>query len=565
MPLNITVSNFRGIEHAALSCAPIALVAGLNATGKSSVAQAVAACLTGSGLFNRFELTKGAADQLVRRGSQEGKASVSSEGGTVTMAWPGCELSSTGADAPHGSTIAAGLVSIATLPVKERAAALEPYLHSEPTKDDLTLIMEPGVKFRQESIDALWDEIQKKGWDAAAAGYEAARRDAGRDWSKITGQNFGSDKAAKWRPDGWRDDLAEADLARLEAELPPARAALEKAIAGAAVDEAELSRLRELAGKVDGLVDALAAAEQKVETARTAVATSRTTRQGLAEPVAATGMPCPHCEKPILLVRKGPETRLQKFEPLSEKENKQRQLAVADADGELSRLDAEHGAAQTGQRGALQAVAEARRAAETLAGLGEKKGSDASVDQARETVAKLETDIRIVKQFTEAAALYRAWQGANLRLAILVPTGLREKKLGEVIEAFNDMVLAPLCETAGWKRVDITTELTVRLGERPYPLLSAGEKYRVRATLQIAMARHDGSTMVVLDGADILDTPGRNGLFGLLKETGIPALVCMTTVRGASVPDLTAAGLGATYVIENARVKPLSAEQEQAA
>lgn len=40
MNMEITVKNYRGCESAELSIAPLALVAGINGAGKSSIAQA---------------------------------------------------------------------------------------------------------------------------------------------------------------------------------------------------------------------------------------------------------------------------------------------------------------------------------------------------------------------------------------------------------------------------------------------------------------------------------------------------------------------------------------------
>ena len=71
------------------------------------------------------------------------------------------------------------------------------------------------------------------------------------------------------------------------------------------------------------------------------------------------------------------------------------------------------------------------------------------------------------------------------------------------------------------------------------------------------MAQLDGSAMVVLDAADVLDGPTRSGLFALLEEAGLPALVCMTLSRREQLPDLAAAGLGASWWIEDGVAQPL--------
>ena len=69
--------------------------------------------------------------------------------------------------------------------------------------------------------------------------------------------------------------------------------------------------------------------------------------------------------------------------------------------------------------------------------------------------------------------------------------------------------------------------MTLAYGGRPYPL-STYEQYRVRAVLQMAMARLDNSAMVVLDAADVLDGTTHSGLFALFSKQQLAALVCMT-------------------------------------
>ena len=94
-------------------------------------------------------------------------------------------------------------------------------------------------------------------------------------------------------------------------------------------------------------------------------------------------------------------------------------------------------------------------------------------------------------------------------------------------------------------------------GGRPYGLLSESEGFRSRAVLAIACAKMDGSPVVILDGAEVLDRDGRNGLIGAIKASGKMALLGMMFMASADVPDLAKAGLGESYWIENGVAKPL--------
>ncbi len=93
-----------------------------------------------------------------------------------------------------------------------------------------------------------------------------------------------------------------------------------------------------------------------------------------------------------------------------------------------------------------------------------------------------------------------------------------------------------------------------------YPLLSESEQFRVRVTLQVAIAKMDDSAAMVIDRADILDRQGRNGMMKLLLRTGIPTLVCMTILDPEKdpPPDLAAKGKGQTYWLAKGIATPLN-------
>jgi hypothetical protein len=131
------VRNFRGCAKAEIVCDPIALVAGRNAAGKSSLAMAVGAALVGTTLPLNI-VNKKDAPALVMTGASEGLAEITAEGGGIArITWPACEMTTQG-DPPRASFYAAGLASVATMPPKERAQELADYLHADPAREDLT-------------------------------------------------------------------------------------------------------------------------------------------------------------------------------------------------------------------------------------------------------------------------------------------------------------------------------------------------------------------------------------------------------------------------------------------
>jgi hypothetical protein len=102
------------------------------------------------------------------------------------------------------------------------------------------------------------------------------------------------------------------------------------------------------------------------------------------------------------------------------------------------------------------------------------------------------------------------------------------------------------------------------MGGTPYEGLSSSEQWRVRTIVQVAIASHDGSSLILLDDADILHMKNREALVALLDREKIKAVVAMTLNSPDKTPDLQAAGLGRSYRVEGGQVIEL-ADARQAA
>ncbi len=478
------------------------------------------------------------------------------------MAWPEAKRSQTGAAPPTASIYAAGLSCIFDLDKADRANALSPYLKSLPSKADLTLAMQD--KFMPEAIDNLWAEIEAKGWDNTAAAWETARRDAGRDWRQITGENFGSDRAANWTPPGADKIALASSVEDLTKKVADAKAALESALSASAVDDAELTRLRGIASELDARVTAVSEAILVLEKAQTAKTEAIKVRQALPVTTVATHvMECPSCAAK-LVVRDGQTLEL--YETIDDALLKARRLAIASADGDLSNKTAAQTNAETAVRAANAARDEAMQARDKIAASakGGKTGSPALLATAREVLAALETILAQKKQMDAANTAYIRWQSANLKLALLVPEGLRAVTLGKVIDVFNSGVLAPLCEVASWPAIALTQELTATVGGRPRTLVSTGMQWRAQIVLQAAMASLDGSTMLVIDNLPDLDANARNGLFCILQHIKLPALICMANISEVAALDMAKHNLGGTWHIKDGKTVPFGVLAEAA-
>ena len=85
--------------------------------------------------------------------------------------------------------------------------------------------------------------------------------------------------------------------------------------------------------------------------------------------------------------------------------------------------------------------------------------------------------------------------------------------------------------------------------EMAKPLISA------RALYKVCFIEERPGDALVIDGADILDKAGRNGLLRLLLAADRPSLVCMTMATSEDMPDLRGNEIGHSYWIENSRTE----------
>jgi hypothetical protein len=149
------------------------------------------------------------------------------------------------------------------------------------------------------------------------------------------------------------------------------------------------------------------------------------------------------------------------------------------------------------------------------------------------------------KRTEQAASIHRQIQAALKIAEILGPRGLRGEMRGEVFALVNS-ALAELSAVMGIDPVEVVQAeapggrgetITATMGGRPYHALSRSEQWRVDVLLQLEIARRDGSAMVVIDGADILDGPARFGLVKGLEHAGLRAVVFMTAAAPSKVAD----------------------------
>ena len=522
--MQLTIKNLRGIKAATIDLSGIALVAGLNGSGKSSIAMAAAACLMGTASPLPGMLAKDAR-LLLRDDAQRGSATL----GGVTVNWPGGTVTG---DGPWHSPIVAGMQSPATMPAKERGPWLIATLKAEPTLDDLRAALAEILPAK--GIEAVCASVTESGWDGALARAKENGTKAKGAWEHVTGERYGSQKAQDWRPSG----LGSTDGPALERAVADLTQQYHAAMQSHAISKSEAQALHAACApeRIEAEKVALGAAEQTLDAAESAMTAAtatleRTPKPGAPQVTAA----CPDCGSSLVVVS---NTVLH------------RAGAAAPVDtGAYAAAQQAQQAAAAALRAAREAVADCRRrwnacmdAADRLATHSE---SDPDLsERLRVQMEQAQHELVQCNRMIDAGRQHAAVMRAESIAAVLAPDGLRRKALTDAVAAMN-AELAALCAKAAFPAVTVADDGAVSAMGRPYALLSEGEKFRTRVMLQLWQADREAAPLVVVDAADLLDAPGRTGLFRALS--GRSALVTMTYSKREDVIKARA-GLGVYWL-----------------
>lgn len=538
---NLIISYFRGIKKATIPITPLTLIAGHNHAGKSSIAAAAAALLTGKTLPDWCK--KKDASDIVNVVSGRGTIELIAPDGSAEIEYPSAASSTTGTP-PHSSPVAVGITSPVDLSDRERAGYFAELLGTEPTADDLRAALS-DADLTDAQFSEIWDSIRITGWDAAHKRAAERGAEAKGAWQHVTSEQYGKIKAANWRPVGWstrHDDMtvgiSDSDLASIAEAIEKLRSERDGITGRIAVTDAEMKRLREYS---DGYSTAKATHDGNTKRYRALAAKLSELKSSAPEPVAITDQDCPHCGKPLRvnagqIVAGGKITKAQVA--AAEKARAEHAENVAEL---TAQVDA---AIEDGTKSAAL-LAECTKARDELAAVqaqnfkGDKK-STRTVDQIDAEIESHEADRDMITVRRDAAKYHAAIERNAVIVAALAPDGVRKTALERGLGGINAS-MAGICADR-WATVELTPELNITFGGRDYRLLSQSEQYRVRATVQIACAVLDGSDVLVFDGADILDRVGRQGLVSAVMESGLPALVCMTYLNRDDMPDLSAVG-----------------------
>lgn len=516
--MNLTIKDFRGISDLSATIDGILLVAGPNGAGKSSACAAIAACLTGD-LLPFQGVTKAKAALLVRDGGASASATLTGPDGGAAVTWPDCQRAEKGR-APWASPVAAGLVNPLAMAPKERAAWLIGLIGAMPSCAALTEAWK-ATGASMNDCGQMWTAIESRGWEAAHAEAKEQGAKYKGAWERVTGARYGSAKAAAWRPEGWRSGIDALGLDELSRNAEAAAARQDEVRKAALVGETKRADYQAALSRRQAALSTLDHAKGYAGAAQKALDAARAARAKFGPP-ADKVWECPCCGEKVALIE-GDLCELPS-DAADPEDIAAADLAIREAEADLRAKAAKVATLEIDIAAGDKAEA-ALAAMPALPDAAEMARIKTAADEAGQM-------LRMKRLVAEAGELHEKITRQVEIVRLLAEDGLRQTALVAALSGFAE-TLSEITQFAGWRPVYVDADMSLSYGGRPVSLCSAGEQYRVRCVLQIAAARRDGSALVILDGADILDKPGRNGLMKALA--GMSAVIGMT-MRADEVP-----------------------------
>lgn len=562
--MQFTVRDFRRCERADLAGEAIIVVAGRNNQGKTSALQAIALTATGEAMPSSHK--KKEASEFVRVGAEKAKARAKFDGLDIACEWPKATINKEGEGA-YITPMAAMIESLALMDPDEVAAYLGAVMQTQPSLADLQAEFKDAL-IPSEIGDKVWSMILNDGWDAA---FEQAKNSGVRfkgRWEDITGRKWGEKVGADWKPDNWRDELDEATIESLNTLVAQREVALERTIARVAVDMERVKLLRERAGDVESQAEYVEKNKAEVEAAQKRLADAKAERDALGDLPQENPLACPHCGGLVEMRRESQgvyQIAEASTEAMTAKAIKKLRGKIAEADGKVVRLGNELNDWKTRLRDTENVLAARRKSREELDELkGREEGgaTEQEVQEPRDRLAAAKADLAMVEQVQSARQTHTAIMRNSALRAILAPEGLRKTVMGRSATKFVDEYIAPVCEAAGWPRVTIEPDMTIKTDGIAFRNQGQSRGWLTRAVLQVAMARAQGDAFIILDGADVLDPGNRNSLFKMLASLKVPAIVGVTTYEPKLIAGMIKMSMVEPYWIADGIMKPLAEVME---
>jgi len=540
--MKLRIKNFRGIQAAEIETASTITVVGAdNGDGKSSLAQAIGAVLSGTTI--PFEgVAKSDVATILHGDAKTGSVDLIDGENGATIKWPECEYS-TIKSPPTVNPIAAGLQSFVSMKPHDRLNYMINLMDATPSKSDLIEAVKTaefpysdGVRW----FENCWATIEAQGWDAAEKYYrqEGTKRKGG--WEEITGEHYGTRKADGWLPATWAADLADATEEQLTGIVSKETEYVEGAIRASAISDEKRAELQNRAVELPGLQDAAKAMDTKIKELAKEIESLESDRAALR--IAASALICPKCNAKLhlkgdTLVVVDTDAASNTGETLQRLDLHLKEQRATQADLTSKRVDIQ------------QRIDLATNAEQTLASAGEASDSnEADLADARKRLEKATERLQAFRARAQAERLANKIDAARKLCDILSSKGLRQTMFAAALAQLNSALL-DLSTVAKWGAVALREDGTLTYGGIPYALLAESEQYRVDVVLQMAVASIERSPFIVIDRADTLLRNTRKGLYRALVRIRIPALVFVAAEKPDDLMSMAAVH-GARYWVD---------------
>jgi hypothetical protein len=423
---------------------------------------------------------------------------------------------------------------------RDRSSYYAELLKTDPTETDLReAIADAGLT--DEQFAGLWKSVQSTGWDAAWNHAKSKGIEIKGAWKHVTGEQYGKLKASNWTPAGWTKANEKMKPADIDKKIVALQKERDESIRQTAVDDSEIERLKQY---VDGLKTTQANVDENKAEIDKISDQIEALRSKIPEIPVLNDQPCPHCEQP-LSIKNG---KIMKGGSVKKADVEKAVKQKADIEKQMSELNDKASLYNTDYQKSIALLGECKAAVEKLKTIGsQKKESGRFTDEIDIEIEALRDDINMITARSEAEKYHQQIERNAVICDALAPEGLRKTALEAGLSKLNDR-LAVICKTAKWGLIEVQEDLSTDYDCRQYEALSQSEKYRVRATLQLAIAGIDNSNIMIFDGADIMMKSGRNGLISAVLKSGIPAIICMSFLDRKDVPDMSKVGGTAVWV-----------------
>lgn len=513
---SIAIQNFLGLYDLRHTLAArTLLVCGPNGAGKSSLLDAIRFAILGSmprGLSARGEERKA----VITEGASAGYAEVTADGYTARRAIASGNLTGDGLPAFIGLDVALDPSRFAAMPDDARRRLLFDLMDVKADRETVTRVMQDN-----EVPDAIIEKampLLRGGFDAAVTDARSQASEARGAWKAITGEAYGTQKAATWRPLVEGEAPTDEQVAKVEGHIAAANQRVEQLVelawlVRAALPEARRAALQEQAADRDAAVQDELRAERDVEEAAVALADIS------ARARAPETLTCPCCsaslafENRALVESSGAVDRPteEAVQEAKRRDHAARQ-ALAEARGRVTAAVGAERALET----ATTVTQEQRDEAATLEDarhvLGLHQSAHASLLQAR--VLHEQADMLANK----ALAAHQQVIGWLKVQELCSPSGIPAILIARALDPFNDLLRAYAAD-AGFAPAQVERDLSLTYAGRPYALCSESEQWRADTLFAIVVARLSGAKAVLLDRFDVLQPDDRGQVLDWLTDT----------------------------------------------